>query len=108
MPHGLPDNWLTAVVEDLNTHAGESLVVAGRSQPPIVHALAHAMNEALGNNVGNTVEYTDPLSELTANQTQSVRELVDDMNNELVNVLVILNPTRSTTCPENWRLKKHC
>jgi MoCo/4Fe-4S cofactor protein with predicted Tat translocation signal len=48
MPHGLPDNWLTAVVEDLNTHGGESLVVAGRSQPPIVHALAHADERSAG------------------------------------------------------------
>jgi MoCo/4Fe-4S cofactor protein with predicted Tat translocation signal len=90
LPHGVPENWIAAVVEDLNAHAGESLVVAGRSQPSVVHALAHAMNEVLGN-VGNTVDYTEPLSELSTNQTQSVQELVEDINNDLVNILVILN-----------------
>src|SRR5262249_803128 len=35
--------WIEAVRADLVAHRGSSLVVAGESQPPIVHALAHAM-----------------------------------------------------------------
>ncbi len=37
-------------------HRGHSLLVAGPSQPPAIHALIHAMNDMLGN-VGTTVRY---------------------------------------------------
>ncbi|RME22970.1 MAG: hypothetical protein D6800_10450, partial [Candidatus Zixiibacteriota bacterium] len=48
--------WLKAVAADLLAHRGHSLVLAGRGQPPVVHALVGAINEALGN-IGTTVEY---------------------------------------------------
>jgi Fe-S-cluster-containing dehydrogenase component len=51
-----PSAWVTAVARDLQAHAGASLVLAGDTQPPAVHALAHAMNETL-RNVGRTVAY---------------------------------------------------
>lgn len=45
-----------ALVAALQGAAGRSLVIAGETQPPAVHALAAVMNEALGN-VGSTVQY---------------------------------------------------
>ena len=45
--------WLAALAKDLAANRGTSLVVAGRDQPPAVHALALALNAALGN-VGTT------------------------------------------------------
>ena len=55
----LPPNlqsWVSALVEDLKhpEGGGNSLLVAGESQPPAVHLLVHAINEALGN-FGKTV-----------------------------------------------------
>jgi molybdopterin-containing oxidoreductase family iron-sulfur binding subunit len=93
---GIPENWIAAVAKDLQENAGKSLVLAGISQPPVVHAIAHAINDKLGNG-GATVTYTEPLTVLSANQTQSLAELVADMKNELVKVLVILeaNPVYS-------------
>src|SRR5262249_23301447 len=38
------ERFVAAVAKDLRAHRGRSLVVAGDSQPPSVHALAHAMN----------------------------------------------------------------
>src|SRR5262249_19113987 len=58
-PSGSAGKWIAAVARDLQAHRGASLVIAGESQPPTVHALAHAMNQALGN-VGRTVVYTEP------------------------------------------------
>jgi len=81
--------WLTAIVEDLREHRGASIVIAGESQPPAVHALAHSMNQALGN-VGKTVVYTDPVEANPVDGTASLRELVADMNSDLVEVLLIL------------------
>jgi MoCo/4Fe-4S cofactor protein with predicted Tat translocation signal len=82
-------NWIEAVAKDLNQHRGSSLVIAGDSQPPVVHALAHAMNQALGN-VGNTVVYTDPVEANPVDGTASLRDLVADINSGQVDVLLIL------------------
>ncbi len=61
-PSGPPaDPFAAAVAADLKAHPGSSLVVAGESQPAVLHALAHAMNQALGN-AGTTVVYTAPAS----------------------------------------------
>ena len=51
---GVPQKWIAALAQDLKANAGHGLVVAGRDQPPAVHALALAINAALGN-VGTTV-----------------------------------------------------
>lgn len=72
-------NWIAAVAEDLQAHRGRSIVIAGERQPPVVHALAHALNEHLGN-VGKTVIHTEPIQTQPVDQTQSLRELVDDMD----------------------------
>ena len=74
---GLPTDaqaWAAAARADLAAHRGSSIVVAGESQPPVVHALAHAMNAALGN-AGGTVIYTDPVELRRVDQLQSIRDL---------------------------------
>jgi MoCo/4Fe-4S cofactor protein with predicted Tat translocation signal len=88
--------FLAAVGRDLLAHRGASLVVAGESQPPEVHALAHAMNTTLGN-VGSTVVYTSTVEAEPADQMASLRDLVADMTAGKVDVLVIVsaNPVYS-------------
>jgi MoCo/4Fe-4S cofactor protein with predicted Tat translocation signal len=89
--------WIGALVRDLQQHKGASIVVAGENQPPFIHALAHAMNSALGN-VGKTVFYTDPLEVNPVDQRESLKELVDDIDNGRVELLVIIggNPVHNT------------
>jgi hypothetical protein len=62
--------WLAAVAADLEAHPGRSLVIAGDSQPPEVHALVHTLNQRLGN-VGTTVIYTDPVESQPSEQTDA-------------------------------------
>jgi molybdopterin-containing oxidoreductase family iron-sulfur binding subunit len=76
------------LVRDLLASKGQSLIIAGESQPPIVHALVHALNDALGN-VGKTVIYTDPIS-ITAADDSSLATLSADMQAGSVDTLVIL------------------
>jgi MoCo/4Fe-4S cofactor protein with predicted Tat translocation signal len=83
------EKWADAIAGDLERHRGSSIVLAGDSQPPLVHALAHAINQTLGN-VGNTVSYTDPVEASPADGNASLRELVADMNSGQVDVLLIL------------------
>ncbi|MEW5959033.1 MAG: 4Fe-4S dicluster domain-containing protein, partial [Chloroflexota bacterium] len=83
---------------DLQANRGRSLVVAGDSQPPVVHALVHAINETLGN-AGQTVIYTDPLEARPVNQTGSLAGLVADMAAGQVDMLVILEANPVYTAP---------
>ncbi|HOB73846.1 MAG TPA: TAT-variant-translocated molybdopterin oxidoreductase [Phycisphaerae bacterium] len=81
--------WVAAVARDLQAHRGASVVLAGESQPPAVHALACAINEALGN-VGKTVSYIRPAAPMPVDGMQSLRELAADMKAGQVTMLVIL------------------
>lgn len=49
--------FFSALVKDLLTAKGKSVVMVGDTQPPEVHALAHRLNHLLGN-AGSTVTYT--------------------------------------------------
>jgi molybdopterin-containing oxidoreductase family iron-sulfur binding subunit len=90
--------WATAVRTDLNAHRGASIVVAGESQPPIVHALALAMNAALGNS-GQTVLYTDSIEARPVDQAQSIRDLAAAMAAGQVDTLVIIGGNPVYTAP---------
>ena len=80
---------VAVVAADLQSHTGRSVVIAGDTQPPVVHALAHAMNVALGND-GQTVVYTAPVEAMPVNHLASLRELTEALNNDQVELLIIL------------------
>jgi MoCo/4Fe-4S cofactor protein with predicted Tat translocation signal len=86
-------NWVDPLVRDLQRHRGRSLVIAGDSQPPAVHALAHAMNQTLGA-AGAAVVYIAPVEGDLVDQMQSLDELARDMDAGQVDLLVIagINP----------------
>ncbi len=102
-PHA---RWIAAVVRDLQKHRGAGLVLAGDQQPPVVHAMAHAMNQAL-DNVGKTVFYTDPVEANPVNQTQSLRELLEDMKAGRVDLLVIIGANPVFTAPADLQFAEH-
>ncbi len=96
-----PPGFYPALVRDLRTHHGSSVVIAGDHQPPAVHAIAHAMNQALGN-VGKTVFYTDPVNANSVNQTESLKDLVADMRAAKVDVLVIIGGNPAYDAPADF------
>ena len=91
------------MIADLQAHQGQSLVIAGDGQPPVVHALAHLINDALGN-VGSTVVYTRTAEAQPTNQRHELAELVADMNAGSVETLLILggNPVYSAPADLNF------
>ncbi len=98
---GLPEDqhqFMAAVQEELANHRGTSLVIVGDHQPPSLHALAQAVNASLGN-VGKTVFYTDPVDANPINQSQSLKELVADMNAGKVDLLIILGGNPAYDAP---------
>jgi MoCo/4Fe-4S cofactor protein with predicted Tat translocation signal len=78
-----------AIAKDLAAHRGTSLVVAGESQPPAVHALAHAINDLLGN-AGQTVTYLPTPEVVPSEQHAALRQLVVDMDAGRVQMLLIV------------------
>ena len=79
-------SWIAEVAADLRAHPGRSIVVAGRRQPPIVHALAHAMNASLSN-LGKTVELRAGPS---GKEAGGVKDLVEAIGKKEVQTLVVL------------------
>ena len=94
---------LDAIARDLQQHRDGSIVIAGDDAPALIHALAHAMNAALGN-AGKTVFYTDPLEANSVDQTQSLRELVNDIDGGRVETLIIIGGNPAYNTPIDLRL----
>jgi MoCo/4Fe-4S cofactor protein with predicted Tat translocation signal len=92
----LPD----ALASDLKKNPGVSIVIPGEHQSPVVHALAHAINAKLGN-VGKTVFYADPVDANPVNQTESIKDLVADMNGGKVDLLIILGGNPAYDAPSD-------
>ncbi|HSS40717.1 MAG TPA: TAT-variant-translocated molybdopterin oxidoreductase, partial [Polyangia bacterium] len=80
--------WLAAVAADLERNRGRCLVIAGRRQPAVVHALAAALNSGLGN-VGKTVDYGAPLTIDANSGPQSLHGLVQEIASGTVETLVV-------------------
>ncbi|MEJ7624681.1 MAG: TAT-variant-translocated molybdopterin oxidoreductase [Pyrinomonadaceae bacterium] len=96
--------WITAMARDLQAFRGRSLVVPGRNQSPMVHAMAHAMNAALGN-AGQTVVYAEPFSPNSERtQLEQYRELVGDIDAGRVKMLVIIGGNPAYNTPSDLKL----
>jgi molybdopterin-containing oxidoreductase family iron-sulfur binding subunit len=84
-----PSPLLAAAARALADARGASVVAAGPSQPPEVHALAHLLNTALGN-VGSTLRYTIEPDPGRPSHVESIRTLTADMDAGRVDALLIL------------------
>lgn len=102
------EKWIAAVAKDLQLqeHRGRSIVLAGDGQPAAVHLLAHALNERLGN-IGQTVHYIAPIDARPVQRTQSLRELLHDIDGKQVEMLVILGGNPAYDAPADVEFAKH-
>lgn len=80
--------WVALLAEELISNKGRSLIIAGRNQPPAVHALVCALNSALGN-VGKSVRYVKPKDSLYSSD-DDLAALVNDMNSGSVKTLLMI------------------
>jgi molybdopterin-containing oxidoreductase family iron-sulfur binding subunit len=103
---GVPQRWIAALAKDLRANAGRGLVVAGRDQPPAVHALALAINAALGN-LGTTVLLREPVDVIPPS-TPALAALARAISGGAVSTLVILggNPVYDAPADLKLDLKK--
>ncbi|MEA2625932.1 MAG: hypothetical protein QOD06_1977 [Candidatus Binatota bacterium] len=99
------ERWIDVVTRDLQASRGASLVIAGETQPPAVHALAHAMNHYL-ENVGRTVVHTEPIEANPTDQLASIAELAGDMEAGRVDLLVIVGANPVFHAPADLEFAK--
>jgi molybdopterin-containing oxidoreductase family iron-sulfur binding subunit len=81
-------HFLTALADDLIENAGGCLIVAGRRQPPAVHALALVINSALGN-LGKTVTFSE-LRDAAIPDRNDLKTLTEQMKRGEISSLIIL------------------
>jgi MoCo/4Fe-4S cofactor protein with predicted Tat translocation signal len=92
----VPAPWMTALLGDLQRVP--AIVVAGRSQPPAVHALVYAINERL-RALGQTITLIEPVAARPENHQQSLHDLVQAMRAGEVESLVIISGNPVYTAP---------
>lgn len=91
--------WIRELAADLLSHRGEGLIVAGRSQPPVVHALVHVLNDALGN-TGETLTYHE-LRDAALPDMNALQSLVTQMNAGNVETLCMLGTNPLYNAPND-------
>ncbi len=92
-------DWIDAVAGDLKANRSQSVIIAGETQPPEMHALVSEMNAALGNG-GVTISRVPPLV-LPANRI-GFRELVDEMYGGGLELLVVLGGNPRYDAPADF------
>lgn len=85
----LSSTVVNALVKDLMSHRGASVVIPGETQSARTHALAHAINGRLGA-AGSTLSYTEPVEVDSVDQIASIRDLIGQMNAGAVELLIVL------------------
>ena len=100
------EQWFDPMMRDLESARGSSIVIAGESQPPHVHALVHAINEKLGNS-GKTVDYHEPVEMRPMEQSASLRDLIQTMQSGQVDTLIMMDVNPSYAAPADLEFSKN-
>lgn len=93
-------NDLEAIVQDLKSNMGQSIVVAGEHAAPEVHVAAFLINNALGN-VGKTVKFV--ASPEASVGYGSLADLAADLDTGLVDILYVSNSNPVFTAPADLK-----
>ncbi|MEP7071675.1 MAG: TAT-variant-translocated molybdopterin oxidoreductase [Verrucomicrobiota bacterium] len=83
------NEWIWAAAQDLRAHPGAGIVIAGETQPAVVHALVAQINASLGN-LGSTIFERAVVEPNPVNQVGSLKTLVEEMRRGNVELLVVL------------------
>lgn len=95
--------WLEIIAKDLQSAGGKSIVIAGPTQSPAVHAIAHAINAKLGNH-GKTVTHSALPAGIPTNSTAQLQKLVTALQDGTCETLVFLgsNPVLDAPADMNF------
>ena len=95
---GVPEQWLSTLMGDLQRYGDRALVLAGDRQPEAVHRLACAMNAQLGA-IGTTVSYVPPAALTAEPHAGELDALTRDLRAGSIELLLVLdaNPAYEAT-----------
>ena len=96
-------NWVDAIVADLQSAAGRSAVLAGQSQSPRAHALVAAINEQLGN-VGTTVTYVPPADQVAERTPGTIEDFSSALDAGEVETVFLLSADIAQYAPADLKL----
>lgn len=106
LPASVSKIWLDTIANELTLHKSKGLVIAGDSQPAIVHSLAYAINQTLGN-FGKTISFISPTEAKPSEYNLSVQELAGDIKLGRVELLIILDSNPVYTVPRDLRFEQY-
>jgi MoCo/4Fe-4S cofactor protein with predicted Tat translocation signal len=92
------DKYLKVLVDELKQNKGKAVVIAGRRQPPEVHALVARINDAIGA-VGNTLEYVEDPDGDRPTHLRSITDLARQMAAGQVGALLIIGGNPAYDAP---------
>jgi len=86
---GKVQQFISVLAEELKANNGRAVVLAGRRQPPTVHALVAKINAAIGAH-GTTLEYVEDPEPNRMTHLQAIQQLAADMRGGKVQTVVML------------------
>jgi Fe-S-cluster-containing dehydrogenase component/anaerobic selenocysteine-containing dehydrogenase len=92
--------FVDAAVKDLQANIGRAIVLAGREQPPELHALCHWINDRLK----APVDYIAPVDPIAAGHIQSLRDVESDLRQNRAETLIIVDCNPAYSAPGELRL----
>jgi MoCo/4Fe-4S cofactor protein with predicted Tat translocation signal len=92
------EKFVKVLIDELKQNAGKSVVIAGRRQPPEVHALVARINQAIGA-PGATLDYVEDPDGDRPSHLRAITELTKAMASGGVGTLVILGGNPAYDAP---------
>jgi len=102
---GIPQQWLEALVADLERYGDRALVVVGERQNEAVHRVACAINSHLGA-IGSTVSYRPPALATAEAHVGGLDSLAEDLRAGDIQLLLILDTNPIYEAPANLDLAR--
>ena len=97
------EKYLDAILEDLRSNRGSSLILAGPSLSPDLHALVNSINAQLGN-IGETITLHEPVEVNPIDHIDSLSLLKKRIANEEIKVLLVLGGNPAYNAPTGFGL----
>jgi MoCo/4Fe-4S cofactor protein with predicted Tat translocation signal len=91
-------SYLKVLVDELRQNKGRAVVIAGRRQPPEVHALVARINNALGA-IGNTLDYVEDPDGDRPTHLRAITELTKQMTAGQIGTLIIIGGNPAYDAP---------
>jgi Fe-S-cluster-containing dehydrogenase component len=92
--------FVDAAVKDLQANVGRAIVLAGREQPPELHALSHWINDRLK----APVDFIQPIDPIGAGHVQSLQQLASDLGQGRADTVIFIDSNPAYSAPGDMSL----